>query len=119
MKYVVLVAMDPSGWAAATPEERQGFFTAHQAFEAAVAEHGTKLSGAALADADTATTLRATDGEWTVTDGPFAELTEQVGGFYFVDLPDLDTAIEACRQLPQSYAVEIRPVLHIEGYDPT
>jgi len=118
VKYVVLVAADPRGWVEATPEERQATMEAHTAFERAVARSGRKLSGAALAGADTATTLRAPDGEWAVTDGPFVELAEQIGGFYLVELPDLDAAIGACRELPRSYAVEIRPVIDIEGYDP-
>ena len=81
---------------------------------------GTALEafhGAALADAETATTVRHTDGQVSVTDGPFVELTEQVAGFYLVDLPDLDAAIEAASLLPCSYTVEIRPVVDIEGYE--
>lgn len=119
MKYVVLVAADPQTWLDATPEERNATMDGHARFERAVAGTGTKLSGAALTGADAATTLRSVDGEWSVTDGPFVELAEQIGGFYLVDLPDLDAAIAACRELPHSYAVEIRPVLDIEGYDPT
>jgi hypothetical protein len=74
----------------------------------------------ALGDAETATTLTtAADGSRTVTDGPFAELAEQVGGYYDVELPDLDSAIAAARLLPAAYTVEIRPVITIDGYDPT
>ncbi|MEO7069333.1 MAG: YciI family protein [Nostocoides sp.] len=119
MDYVILVAADPTGWSEATLDQRQASHAAHIAFERAVAANGRKLAGAALADADTATTLRATNGQWAVTDGPFVELTEQIGGFYLVDLPDLDTVISVAKLLPQSYAVEIRPTLEIEGYDPT
>jgi hypothetical protein len=52
-----------------------------------------------------------------VTDGPFAELAEQVGGYYDVELPDLDTAISAGSLLHPSYTVEIRPVVGVEGYE--
>jgi hypothetical protein len=57
-----------------------------------------------------ATTLRTRGGEMIVTDGPFAEAAEQIGGFYLLDAPDLDTVIELCRILPP-YDIDIRPVL--------
>lgn len=118
MRYVVLIAYEPGGWEAAGPRERQAFFDAHHAFERFVAEHGSRLSSAALADADTATTVRhGPGGEVLVTDGPFVELTEQVGGYYDVELPDLDTAIAAAGLLPAGYAVEVRPVVGVEGYE--
>ena len=73
MRYLVLLASDPGVWERATSDERQGFLEAHDAFERAVATKGSKISGAALGDADTATTLRTgADGVRTVTDGPFA-----------------------------------------------
>ena len=82
-------------------------------------DEGANLGSAALGDAETATTLRTgADGARTVTDGPFAELAEQVGGYYDVELPDLDAAIAAACLLPPAYTVEIRPVIRIEGYDP-
>ena len=118
MRYVVLVACDPGDWERASPEERQGYFEAHDAFERAVAARGTKVSGAALASADTATTLRHTGDALNVTDGPFVELVEQLAGFYLIDLPDLDSAIAACAELPRSYTVEIRPEVEIDGFEP-
>lgn len=117
-RYVVLVAYVPGDWAAASEEERQGYFDAHHAFERYVDEHGTRLASGALCDADTATTVRPGRGdERVVTDGPFVELAEQIGGYYDVELPDLDHAIAAARLLPSTYTVEIRPVLRIEGYE--
>jgi hypothetical protein len=119
VRYVVLIAYEPGRWEAAGAEERQAFFDAHHAFERYVADHGKRLSSAALADADTATTVRhpGGDGQAVVMDGPFVELTEQVGGYYDVELPDLDTAIAAATLLPRSYAVEVRPVVGVEGYE--
>ena len=118
MEYVVLIATDPSVWDRSTPEERRTFFDAHTDFERSVAEKGRKMSGAALADAETATTIRHTDGRVSLTDGPFVELTEQVAGLYLVDLPNLDAAIEAASLLPASYTVEIRPVVDIDDDEP-
>ncbi len=115
----MLTASDASAWESAPAQVREEYFDAHRAFERAVAGRGTTVVGAALADADTATTLRhGPAGGLTVTDGPFVELAEQIGGFYLVDLPDLDAAVAAAALLPASYAVEIRPVIEIEGYEP-
>ncbi|KQU68035.1 hypothetical protein ASD62_12700 [Phycicoccus sp. Root563] len=117
MRYVVLIAYAPGRWEAAGAEERQEFFDAHHAFERFVDERGRRLESAALCDADLATTIRhGEDGTPVVTDGPFVELTEQVGGYYDVELPDLDTAIAAAKLLPRSYTVEVRPTVQVEGY---
>lgn len=115
---MVLIAVDPGAWEQASEEERAEYFDAHDAFERAVAARGSKVSGAPLASADTATTLRHVDGRLTVTDGPFVELVEQFAGFYLLDLPDLDAAVAACSLLPRAYTVEIRPTVEIEGYEP-
>jgi hypothetical protein len=117
-RYVVLVAYEPEHWASASEELRQEYFAAHHAFEDYVDAHGRRISSAPLAGADTATTIRQLDGTATVTDGPFVESVEQVGGYYDIELPDLDTAIAAGRLLPSSYAVEIRPVVTMAGYEP-
>lgn len=118
MRYVVLIAYSPGGWERADEAERQEYFDAHHAFERYVEEHGKRLGSAALCDADLATTIRrGADGSDTITDGPFAELTEQVGGYYDVELPDLDAAIAAGRLLPKAYTVEIRSVVGVEGYE--
>jgi hypothetical protein len=116
-RYVVLVAYAPGDWEAASEAERQEHFAAHHAFEEYVDAHGRRISSAPLAGADTATTIRHLDGATTVTDGPFVESVEQVGGYYDVELPDLDTAIAAGSLLPTSYAVEIRPAMTVEGYE--
>jgi hypothetical protein len=96
----------------------------HDEQEAAMAKHGAfgeayearpgveMLGGEALGDGSLATTLRTRGGEMAVTDGPFAEAAEQIGGYYVVDAPDLDTVIELCRVLP-AYDIDIRPVLDI------
>lgn len=116
-RYVLLLAYEPGGWDATSEEVRQAFFDAHHAFEEYVAAHGRRLASAALADADTATTVRHRHGSPTVSDGPYVETVEFVGGYYDVELPDLDAAIAAASLLPPSYAVEIRPTVRVEGYE--
>ncbi|HEX6151092.1 YciI family protein [Nocardioides sp.] len=116
-RYILFLAYEPGGWDAGDEAVRQQFFDAHHAFETFVNARGRQLGSAALADADIATTVRHTDGVATVSDGPYVETVEFVGGYYDVELPDLDTAIEAASLLPRSYAVEIRPTVTIEGYE--
>ncbi len=118
MRYVVLIAYEPWAWAEASDVVKQEYFDAHHAFEQYIDEHGRRLSSAALSDADLATTItRGADGAEVVTDGPFVELTEQIGGYYDVELPNLDAAIAAGRLLPKAYTVEIRSVVGVEGYE--
>ena len=112
MKFLILLADDdPSAWERATEEQRQEVFAQHDQFSAAVAERGSIVSGEALAGADEAKTLRLVDGVRAVVEGPFAETVEQLGGFYLVDLPDAEVAVELCRLLPEGYVVEVRPAV--------
>ncbi len=93
-------------WEAASDEQQQTFFDGLAAFTAAVRKRGEVLLGEALDRPECAVTLR--DG--TVTDGPYAETVEQVGGFYVVDLPSPEAALEVARLLPVP-SVEVRPIL--------
>ncbi len=117
MRFLVMVAYEASVWAEASLETRQSYFDAHHAFEQAVIEQGTLVAGEALLPAGTATTLRHDGTGFVATEGPFAETAEQVGGVYLVDLPDVATAVEIGALLPPSYAVEIRAVVQIEGFE--
>jgi hypothetical protein len=113
MKYFVLLAGfgDLPSWEELTVEEQEAQMAQLGAFdEACAARPGVEmLSAEALGDGSTATTLRTRGGEMTITDGPFAEAAEQIGGYYLLDAPDLDTVIELCRVLP-AYDIDIRPV---------
>jgi hypothetical protein len=113
VKYFVLLAGfgELPSWEKATAEEQEDQMARLGAFdEACAARPGVEiLSAEALEDGTTATTLRTRSGEMTITDGPFAEAAEQIGGYYLLDAPDLDTVIELCRTLP-AYDIEIRPV---------
>jgi len=116
MKYFVLLAGfgELSSWDELTGEEQEAQMAKLGAFDEACASRpGVVIeSEAPLGDGSTATTLRTRGGEMTITDGPFAEAAEQIGGFYLLDAPDLDTVIELCRILP-AYDIDIRPVLDI------
>ncbi len=114
MKYFVLLAGDGDvgPWDQLSPEEQEATFAKFGAFDEACGKRAgvETLAGEALQDGSTATTMRTRGGESTVTDGPFAEATEQIGGFYVIEAPDLDTMTDLCRILPP-YDIEIRPVV--------
>ena len=116
MKFFVLLAGfgELPVWDELTADEQEALMAKHVAFdEACAAEPGVEiLSEESLGDGSMATTLRTRGGEMTITDGPFAEAAEQIGGYYLLDAPDLDTVIELCRILP-AYDIDIRPVLDI------
>jgi hypothetical protein len=116
MKYFVLLASfgELTPWDQATAEEQEAQMTQLGAFdEACAAQPGVEiLSQEPLGDGSMATTLRTRGGEMTITDGPFAEAAEQIGGYYLIDAPDLDTVIELCRVLP-AYDIDVRPVLEM------
>lgn len=117
MKYFVLLAgedADNGPWDQMTAEQQAAEMEKHQAFgEACEAKAGVEMvGGEALGDGSMATTLRTKNGEMTVTDGPYAEAAEQIGGYYLIEAPDLDTVIELCRILP-AYDIDIRPVIDV------
>lgn len=93
----------------------QEIVAAHGAFAQALAQAGVMRGGGGLKRSDTATTVRKTAGAYTVHDGPFAETREQLGGYYLIDVPDLDQAIAWARKLPLSRdgSVEVRPLLEM------
>ena len=116
MKYFVLLASDGemTPWTEMTEAEQAASMEKHAAFDEAVAATtGVEIiGGEALGDGSMATTLRTRGGEMTITDGPFAEAAEQMGGYYVIEAPDLDTVISLCRILP-AYDIDIRPVLDL------
>ena len=117
MKVVLLLAEhDPSAWDRATDAERDRVLAQHTAFDQAVRQRGALVAGEALAASDTARTLR-TGPDRPVTLGPYAETTEQMTGFYVIDVPSTDDALELAGLLPEGYTIEVRPVVEIEGYD--
>jgi hypothetical protein len=85
----------------------------HQEFAEGLAAEGVIRGGNGLKDTSSATTVRTLGGAQTVHDGPFAETREQLGGYYLIDVPDLDAAMIVARRLPlaRDGSVEIRPVL--------
>jgi hypothetical protein len=113
MKYLLTIYGDESARENISPEDGKAVMDAYFAFSREVDEAGAMLGGEGLQPTSSATTVRVRDGERTVTDGPFAETKEQLGGFYLLECKDLDEAIEWAAKIPgaQSGSVEVRPVM--------
>jgi hypothetical protein len=113
MKYAFNIYGDESQRESATPEQQQQMSQAYGALTQEMQDKGVLVAGEGLYPTATATTVRVRDSEQDVTDGPFAETKEQLGGFYVLDVKDLDEAIEWAAKIPGSQfgSVEIRPVM--------
>jgi hypothetical protein len=113
MKYALTIYRDESAMEAASPEEMQAVSQAYGEVTQEMEQKGALLAGDALYPTQTATTVRVRDGERRVTDGPFAETKEQLGGFYVLECKDLDEAIEWAEKIPGSQhgTIEIRPIM--------
>jgi hypothetical protein len=108
-EYMILICEDENAYAAATPDVLQQVMEAHIRFAEQVAEKGGKIvEGRALQPTSTATSIRGD----VVTDGPFAETKEAIGGFYLVEARDLDHALEIGKLCPARFGgVEVRPIM--------
>ena len=113
MKYAFTIYRDEAEQAKATPEEMQAVSQAYAEVTQEMDQKGILLAGDALYPTETATTVRVRGGQRNVTDGPFAETKEQLGGFYVLDCKDLDEAIEWAAKIPGSQhgSVEVRPIM--------
>lgn len=114
MQYALLFYQGPDEFAArADPKQREAFWAAFIPYMKALTEAGIVVAGAGLEPPEAATSIRPRDGGRQVQDGPFAEAKEQLGGFFIIDVPDLDTAVEWAARYPAGPAggCEVRPVL--------
>ncbi len=111
-QYVILIYENEAEYANATPEVFNEVMEAHNRFAHQVAELGGKLEGGqALQATNTATTIRSD----VVTDGPFVETKEALGGFYLIEASDLDHALAIGKLCPARFGgVEVRPVMTFE-----
>ena len=95
------------------PAEAGAYWGGWNAFIGAMAQAGIIVRGDGLLAPKTATTVRIRDGKRVVQDGPFADAKEQLGGYFIIEVPDLDTALEWAARAPSasSASVEVRPVM--------
>lgn len=112
MKYMLLIYADEQALSDSEREQcyRQSSQLAHQ-----LKSHGQYLAASPLQPTSTATSVRVRDGKQLVTDGPFAEMREQLGGYFLVNAKDLDEAINIAGRIPaaRTGTIEIRPITEI------
>ena len=114
MRYLLLIYEEPPA-TPPTPEEWAAMMPEYNAFTEWLKAQGWHGGGEALHDVNTATTVSIRDGRRIVTDGPFAETKEHLGGYYLLDAPSLDDAIEAAARVPgaKTGKIEIRPIVEL------
>jgi hypothetical protein len=113
MQYMLLIHSSEDGWNALSEAEQNEMYAGYGAFTQAIKAKGAFVAGDQLAESSAATTVRVRDGETLVTDGPFAETKEQLGGYYLVEAESIDEAIEWAAQIPGARygVIEVRPVV--------
>jgi hypothetical protein len=122
MRYMLLLIGDEDQWENLSEEEAGQAMKAYEDYSRQLTEAGAFVSGEGLQPSSTSTQLRLVDGERVLTDGPFAETKEQLGGFYVLECKDLDEALDWAQKCPAAAAggtIEVRPVMDYEeaGYD--
>jgi hypothetical protein len=117
MKFLCLIYANEAEWDAASEAERQEVYEGYRALQAEYGPGGKLVDGSELQPTSTATTVAVRDGQTIVTDGPFAETKEQLGGFILIDVPSLDEALELAAKIPsaRSGRVEVRPLVERGG----
>jgi hypothetical protein len=112
MQYMLLIYANEAGWPKMTPAEQEQGMAAYMAYTEALTKAGVFIGSNRLQPTSTATTVRLVNGASQVLDGPFVDSKEQLGGYYFIDVPDLDAALSWAARCPATGhgVVEVRPV---------
>ena len=113
MKYLLMIYEEEKAWNALSDAERGKIFGEYMQFSNEIKAEGKYVGGNPLKPTSTATTVRVRNGKQMVTDGPFAETKEQLGGYFLVEATDLDDAIKIAGRIPGAKmgSIEVRPVL--------
>jgi hypothetical protein len=114
MKYMLLIYADENAW---TKREREDCYAESVQLTQQLNANGQYLGASPLHSVATATSVRVHDGKRLVTDGPFAETREQLGGYFLIDAKNLDEAIDIAGRIPgvRKGTVEIRPIVELSG----
>jgi hypothetical protein len=117
MQYLLMLYAEESGFNNMTPEQQQQGMAAYRAYTEALNTAGVLRGSNRLRPIATATTVRTTDGKTQVLDGPYADTKEQLGGYYLIDVPDLDAALSWAARCPGAGhgTVEVRAVWTMQG----
>jgi hypothetical protein len=112
MQYLLMSYVNETAWPKMTEAEQKQGVAAYGAYSQALAKSGVLKGSNRLQPTSTATTVRAVEGKSQVLDGPYADTKEQFGGYFLIDVPDLDAALEWASRCPATGhgVVEVRPV---------
>lgn len=112
MKYMLMIYADEKAFASMPPADAQRGMQAYMAYAEALTAAGVDGGSHRLRPTSTATTVRVTDGKTQVLNGPYAETKEQFGGYFLIDVPDLDAALSWAARCPGAHhgVVEVRPL---------
>src|SRR5262245_37222694 len=115
MRYLLLICGEEKGWAAMPDADRKQLMGEFRQFTQQIQSSGHYVGGSQLQPTTAATTVRVRDGKRLVTDGPFAETREQLGGYYLVEAKDLDEAIGLAARIPSARTgtIEVRPLIEM------
>jgi hypothetical protein len=116
MNFTMLIYENAAGFALRTdrdPQKREAYWAAWPLYSKALQDAGVFVGGAGLQPPETATTLKLSDGDRLVQDGPFADTKEQLGGYFIINAPDLDAALDWAARIPAApgSVIEVRPNL--------
>jgi hypothetical protein len=112
MKYMLLIYHEEQSWDGITETERQQIYGEYRTLIGELQSSGQFVTGSELQPITTATSVRVRDGQELVTDGPFAETREQLGGYFLIEAKDLDEATRIAARIPSARTgtVEVRPL---------
>jgi len=112
MQYIVLIYGNEKGWSSLAKGQAEKMYADYRKYTEDLSRAGVLRGGSELKPTTAATTIRVRDGKRQVTDGPFAETKEQVGGYYLIDVPDLEAALDWAARCPGALdgSIEVRPL---------
>jgi hypothetical protein len=112
MQYMLMLYANEAGWSKLTQAEQEQRAATYHAYTEALTKAGVFAGANRLQGSSTATTVRVANGKSQVLDGPFVDSKEQLGGYYVIDVPDLDAAISWAARCPTAShgVVELRPI---------
>jgi hypothetical protein len=117
MQYILMLYVNEAGWPKLTKAQQEQGMAAYMAYTEALTKAGVLVGKGRLQPSSTATTVRVANGKSQVLDGPFVDAKEQLGGYYVIDVPDLDAALSWASRCPAAGhgVVEVRPLLSLPG----
>jgi hypothetical protein len=112
MQYLLMLYADETGWSKMTKAQQEQGYAAYMAYTEALKKAGAWVGSNRLQPVSAATTVRVADSKSQVLDGPYIESKEQLGGYYLIDVPDLDSALSWAARCPGAShgTIEVRPV---------